>query len=117
MPDYRRIVRRSVRVCVLLVAVDLVVALLAMIIGRSPANAFGDLLLLEVAALFLAAGLLDLSSSVGMGQFRRAVMASKEESSPSKRRESEQHTLVFFVAGSILFAVTVLLTIRDLFLH
>lgn len=117
MPDHRKIVRRSLRVCVLLVAVDLVVALLSSIIGRSPASAFGNLLLLEVAALFIAAGLLDLSSSVGMSQFKRSVMSSKEEFSPSKRRESEQHTLVFFLAGSILFAATVLLTIYDLFLH
>jgi hypothetical protein len=117
MPDYRGILRRSLRVCGVLVVLDFVVALLVGIIGFSAADAFGDLLLLEVAAFFIGAGLLDLSSSVGMSQFRRAVTSSKEEFSPSKRSESEQHILVLFFVGSILFAATVLLTVYDLFLR
>jgi hypothetical protein len=96
---------------------NLAVAFLASLIGFAPIGAFGDILLVEVAALFIIAGLFDLGSSIGTTQFKKVVLSSKEEFSPGKRDKAEQHTIVLFIAGSILFVGTILLALFDLFLR
>ena len=111
------IVRRSLRICALLMCGNLAVAFLASLIGFGPIGVIGDILLMEAAALFIIAGLLDLGSSIGSTQFKRLVLSSKEGFSPSKREKAEHHTIVLFIAGSIFFAATILLAVFDLFLR
>lgn len=109
--------RRSLRICALLICGNLAVAFVASLMGFSPTGVFGDILLAEAAALFIIAGLFDLGSSIGTTQFRKVVLSSKEEFSASRRNKAEQHTIVFFMAGSILFAGTILLAVFDMFLR
>jgi hypothetical protein len=76
-----------------------------------PYEVLGDLLLIETAALFLAAGIIDFGSSLGFLQFRRTMSPSTKRFPVSKRKDSERHALVLVFSGSILFGVLVLLAI------
>jgi ABC-type phosphate transport system permease subunit len=73
----------------------------------------GDLLLIETAALFLMAGIVDFGSSLGFVQFRRTMSSSKESFSltSSERKDSEKRALVFVFSGATLFLILVLLAI------
>lgn len=107
--------RRSVTCASALVAVDVTVALLPFFswIDVSSAAVLGDLLLFEVAMLFMVAGVIDISSSAGMTGFRK-LFSSSVEYSTVKRREAERHVVVFILTGVFLLAAMIVLAIFDL---
>lgn len=74
-------------------------------------SVLGDLLLIESAALFLVAGLIDFGSSLGFVQFRRVMSSSTELFSASKRKDSESRALALIFSGATLFGVLVFLAI------
>jgi len=71
----------------------------------------GDSMLVEVAILFIIAGLLDFYSSIGAVQFRKAMLGSQQEYSASAHKEAEKKASVFFLSGLILLMVLILLAL------
>jgi len=114
MLTYSQVLRRSVKIGAFLGILDLGAALFSTFFGFSPSAILGNLLLLEIAVLFIAAGLLEFSSSIGMVQFKRVVLSSKEEFSGTRRKETERSALVYVLAGLILLAVMILLALVDI---
>ncbi len=114
MLTYTQVLHRSVKVSAFLGIVDLGAALLSTFFEFSPSAMLGNLLLLEIALLFILAGLLDFSSSIGMVQFKRVVLSSKDEFSGTRRKEAERSALVYVFAGLILLAVMILLALADI---
>jgi hypothetical protein len=112
---YAAIVVRSLKIGAVLFIIDVVAAFLpfSKMIDMSPIGVIGDMLLVEVAALFIIAGVLDFASSIGMTQFRKVFLSSKEEYSPEKRRQTERTAMVYLFAGLILLSAMVLLMIYD----
>ncbi len=96
--------------------VDLVASVVSILLTFSPSGILGDLLLLEVAALFITAGLIDFSSSAALVQVRRALLSSSEQFSSSKRKDTERKAMVLVFAGSILLAAMIVLALSDLWL-
>jgi hypothetical protein len=112
---YAAIVIRSLKIGAALFVIDSIAGFLpfSKMIDMSPIGVIGDLLLVEVAALFILAGILDFASSVGMTQFRKVFLSSKEDYSPDKRRQTERTALVYLIAGLILLFAMILLMIYD----
>jgi hypothetical protein len=112
---YTAIVVRSLKIGAALFVIDIVIAFLpfSKMIDMTPIGVTGDLLLIEVAALFIIAGVLDFASSIGMTQFRKVLLSSKEDYSPDKRRQTERTAMVYLVAGVILLFAMILLMIYD----
>ena len=98
---------RSVRLALGLLVSDGLAAYGLTFLGYRLIEVMGDLMLVEVALLFLLAGLLDFSSSVGAAQFRKTIMGSKDGYSSSKHKETEKKAAVFFLAGLIMFLMLV----------
>jgi hypothetical protein len=94
-----------------MLAVDCVGAYLLTFVKYAFIEVIGDLMLGEVAVLFILAGLLDFGSSIGMIQFRRVVLASKEGYSSSKHKESERKASVLCLTGLFLFSILIVATI------
>lgn len=115
MLTYTDVVRRSVVCAGILLAVDVAVALLPFFtwIDSSTIAIIGDLLLVEVALLFIGAGILDFISSAGMTGFRKLFSSSVEYSS-TRRKEIERHAMVFLATALILLATMILLAVHDL---
>ena len=108
------ILRRSLKIAAALAVMDLTAAYFSSLADLSPIGVMGDMLLIEVAVLFLLGGLVDFASSLGVIQFRKVVFSSKDEYSAQKRKETEQTASVFIVAGILLVAVMILLTLYRL---
>lgn len=92
----------------------LVIDLLASLLLQNyvnPFKVFGDLLLIETAALFLTAGIIDFGSSLGFVQFRKAMASSKEPFSAATRKDMERRALVFVASGSTLLGLLVLFAV------
>jgi hypothetical protein len=117
MLTYAQVIRRSMKYAGILLAGDVAVALLPFFtwIESSRIGMIGDLLLVEVAVLFIMAGILDISSSGGMTGFRK-LFSSNIEYSAVKRKESERHAMVFLIAGSLLLAAMIALATYDLWI-
>ena len=107
---------RALKVAAFLLLADSVIALLpfSTMIDLSPIGVMGDLMLAEVATLFIIAGILDFSSSIGMAQFRKTFLSSKEDYSPEIRKEKERTAVVFLFTGLVLLAAMVLLMVYNL---
>lgn len=71
----------------------------------------GDFMLVEVAVLFLLAGLLDFSSSIGAVEFRKTILGSKQEYSSSAHKDAERKASVFFLGGMILLSMLIIMAI------
>jgi hypothetical protein len=114
MLTYTDVVRRSAKYACLLLAGDVVIALLPFStwIESSSMGTIGDLLLVEVALLFTGAGILDIGSSAGMTGFRKLFSPSTEYS-VSKRREIERHVMVFLATALLLLAAMIALAMYD----
>ena len=67
----------------------------------------GDLLLFEIAVLFVLAGILDISYSLGTVQFRKALSSSKESFSIERRKIMEKQALAFVASGVTLMCILV----------
>jgi hypothetical protein len=108
MLTFLRILSRSLLIAAGAILGDGLVAYGMGLFGFSFVEAIGDLMLVEVAILFLVAGLIDFSSSVGAVQFRRAVLGSKQDYSQPAHKEAERKAAVLVLAGLFMF---VLLTV------
>ncbi len=114
MSAHRHTFRTALRVAFLLLLADLVASVVSILLTLSPSGILGDLLLLEVAALFLTAGLIDFSSSAALLHVRRALLSSTEQFSSSKRKDTERRAMVLVFAGLILLAAMIVLALTDL---
>jgi len=114
MLSYLDVVRRSLKSACVLLAADAGIAFLPFWsrIDFSRVGVVGDLLLVEVAALFVGAGILDISSSVGMAGLRK-LLSLDVEYSPAKRKKVERNAMVFLLTGFLLFVAMILLATWD----
>ena len=113
MLTFSEILRRSILLNVVLLAIDAVAAYFFALFKYSFVESFGDMILVEVAILFVLAGLMDFGSSIGMAQFRKVFSSSKESYSASKRKDSERRAFVFLFAGLILFSILIAAAIYE----
>jgi len=113
MLSFLAILRKSLQLVVAMLALDCVAAYLLTLLKYAFIEVIGDLMLGEVAILFIVAGLLDFGSSIGMIQFRRVVLASKEIYSSSKHKESERRASVLCLTGLFLFLILIAATIYE----
>ena len=112
MLTFSEILRRSILLDMVLLAIDGVAAFFALF--KYPfVESIGDMMLVEVAILFVLAGLMDFGSSIGMAQFKKVFSSSKESYSASKRKDSERRALVFLFAGLILFLILIAAAIYE----
>jgi hypothetical protein len=111
MLTFLTILGRSLRIAGSFLAVDAVAAYGLTVLSYGFIEIFGDSMLVEIAILFIIAGLLDFSSSIGAVQFRRTILGSKQEYSSSAHKEAEKKASVFFLSGVILFLVLVALAV------
>jgi len=101
------LVSSSLRIVGVLMLVDCVVAYGTLSLDFSFTGVLGDLVLVEGAILFLAAGLIDLSSSITAAEFRKTIFHTEEGYSSRAHKEAEKRALSFFLAGVIMFAILV----------
>jgi hypothetical protein len=99
----------------ILLGLDVLVALLPFSawIESSQIGVIGDLLLVEIAVLFIVGGIFEIGSSAGMMGFRK-LFSPNMEYSASKRKEAERRAMVFLVAGFLLLVVMITLATYDL---
>src|SRR5208282_3673860 len=109
MLTFLTILGRSLRIAGGLLVADGLAAYSLTFLSYRFIETIGDSMLIEVAILFLLAGLLDFYSSVGAVQFRKVVLGSKQEYSSSAHKEAEKKALVFFLGGVILLLMLIVL--------
>ena len=116
MLTYAAVLKRALKIAAVLLLADSAIALVpfSILIDMSPIGVLGDLMLVEAAALFIMAGILDFASSVGMAQFRKTFLSSKEDYSPEKRKEKERTAMIFLFTGLLLLGLMILLMAYDL---
>ena len=114
MDSYSQAVKRSLKIAVIILLANLVGAFSSILLGFSPYEVFGNLLLVETATLFIIAGVLDFGSSAGIAKLREIIFHSKEGFSPTKRKENELGAVTFIIAGLILMIIMILITVVDL---
>ena len=105
------ILGRSMRIAGVLLVADGLAAYGLTFLSYRFIEIMGDSMLIEVAILFIIAGLLDYSSSIGAVQFRKTILGSKQEYSSSAHKEAEKKASVFFLGGVILLFSLVLLAL------
>jgi uncharacterized membrane protein len=108
MLSFRQVLWRSLRIVCLILAVDGAVAYLLALLKYSFIESIGDIMLVEVAVLFILAGLIDFRYSVGMAQIKKVLVGSRDDYSASKHKDSERRALVFVIVGLILFIILIL---------
>ena len=111
MLTFLTILGRSLRIAGGLLFADGVAAYGLTFLSYRFIETIGDSMLIEVAILFLMAGLLDFSSSIGAVQFRKTILGSKQEYSSSAHKEAEKKAAVFFLGGVILLLMLVVLAL------
>jgi hypothetical protein len=99
---------RSVRIVAGLMAVDFLVSYALTLLSYAFVETLGDFMLFEAAILFILAGLLDFTSSIGGTQFRKVILGSREDYSSSKHKEAERKAAVFFIGGFVLLLLLVI---------
>ena len=114
MLTFPKILGRSLLIAAGAMLVDGLGSYAATLFGFSFVEVMGDLMLVEVAALFLIAGLIDFSSSVGAAHLRRAMLGSKQEYSSLAHKEAGQKALVLVLSGTFMFAVLIVFAIAVL---
>jgi hypothetical protein len=108
-----RVLRSSLQLTLVLLAVDGGVAYVLTILHYTLVESLGDLMLAEVAVLFILAGVLDFASSIGVAQFRKTFLGSKQGYSSSKHKASHQSASVLLITGLILLAILIVATVYD----
>ena len=111
MLTFLRIIGRSLLVAAGVIVGDGLVTYGIALFGFSFVEVIGDLMLVEVAILFLVAGLIDFASSVGSVQFRKSILGSKQEYSQSAHKEAERKAAVLVLAGVFMFIVLTVVAI------
>jgi hypothetical protein len=105
MLTFLRIIGRSLLIAAGAMIADGLVAYGTVLLGFSFVEIIGDLMLVEVAILFLVAGLVDFGSSVAAVQFRKTVLGSRQEYSQSAHKEAERRAAVLVLAGVFMFVI------------
>jgi len=111
MLTFLTILGRSLRVTVGLLVADSLAAYSLTFVSYRFIEIIGDSMLIEVAILFIIAGLFDFSSSIGAVQLRKTILGSKQEYSSSRHKEAEKKASVFFLSGAILLLALVILAL------
>ncbi|MGP8070107.1 MAG: hypothetical protein ACLP5V_09475, partial [Candidatus Bathyarchaeia archaeon] len=101
----------SMRIAGVLLVADGLVAYGLTFLSYRFIEIIGDSILIEVAILFVVAGLLDFSSSIGAVQFRKTILGSKEAYSSSAHKETEKKAAVFLLGGVILLLALAILAL------
>ena len=114
MLTFPKILGRSLLIAAGAMLVDGLVASAATLFGFSFIEIMGDLMLVEVAVLFLMAGLVDFSGSVGATQLRKVVFGSGQYS-PAAHKEAGRKALVFVLGGTFLFVILIAFAAAMLF--
>ena len=104
---------RSVRLALILLVADGLAAYGLTFLSFRFIEIMGDLMLIEVAILFVLAGLLDVGTSIGAAQFRKTILGSKEGYSSSKHKDAERTALLYFLGGMILFLILIVFAIYE----
>jgi len=110
MLTFLRLLAKSLLIAAVLLVSDGVAAYGFTFLSYRFIETLGDMMLIEVAVLFIIAGLVDFYSSVGAVQFRM-ILGSKQEYSSSGHKDAEKKALVFLIAGVILLSVMVTLAL------
>ena len=108
MLTFPKILGRSLLVAAAAILGDGLVSIGMSSLGYSFVEVQGDLMLVEVAILFLVAGLIDFASSVGAVEFRKTLLHSKQEYSQSAHKEAGRRALVLVIAGILILGVLIL---------
>jgi hypothetical protein len=103
MLTFLKILRSALLLSGAFLTVDGLAAFLLISMHYTFIETFGDLALVEVAVLFILAGLVDFASSVGMAQLRKSFVRGEKGYSASKHKESERQAAILIVAGVVLF--------------
>ena len=74
-----------------------------------PFETFGDMLLVEIALLFLIAGFSDFGTSLAFAEFRKLVFGYKEAYSLQRRKDAERRALAFVGSGVTLLIILIIL--------
>jgi hypothetical protein len=114
MLSFPQILRRSLQLVGVILVVDGVIAYFMTLFNYSLIESLGDMILVEVAFLFIFAGLIDFRYSIGMAQVKKIVIGSNEDYSASKHRDSERRALVFVFTGLILFMILIVAAVYQL---
>jgi len=107
MLTFPRILLRSLLVAAGAILSDGLVSFLLASFGVSFIETMGDLMLVEIAGLFLVAGIVEFSYSIGGAGLRKTVLGSKDEFSRSAHIEAGRKALVLILAGIFLFVVLI----------
>lgn len=104
---------RSVRLALVLLVADGLAAYGLTFLSYRFIEVMGDLMLIEVAILFVFAGMLDFFTSIGAAQFRKTILGSKEGYSSSKHKEAEKTALVYFLGGLLIFLMLIVFALYE----
>ena len=110
MLTYTQVLLRSLKISASLLLINVLTTFLVRDVVY-PLEIFGDMLLVEIALLFLLAGFVDFGTSVALVQFRKSVFASKETFSAEKRKEAERRAIALVGSGLILLAILIILAV------
>ena len=114
MLTFPKILARSVLITGCAVLSDALTSYVTSFLGISFVEVIGDLMLVEVAILFVVAGIIDFSSSVGASHLRKALLGSKQEFSALTHKEAERKALVLVLAGAFMFLIVVVIAVAVL---
>jgi len=104
---------RSARLALVLLFADGLAAYGLTFLGFHFIEVIGDLMLIEVAILFMLAGLLDFFTSIGAAQLRKILLGSKQGYSSSRHKEAEKKALVYFLGGLIIFLILIVFALYE----
>jgi len=107
MLTFPKILGRSIMIATGAMLVDGLGSYVATLFGFSFIEVMGDFMLFEVAVLFLLAGLIDFSSSVGAAHFGKALFGSSQEYSALAHKEAGRKALMLVLAGTFMFLILV----------
>jgi len=111
MLTFPKILGRSLLIAASAILSDGLVSFGVTFLGFSFIEIVGDLILVEVAILFLIAGIIDFSTSVGAAQFRKTVLGSKQEYSQPAHKEAGRRALVLVLAGTFMFVMLIAIAV------
>lgn len=115
LSSYRNALWRGLLLALTLIVVNTAFSTLATFSGLShaPLEFLGDLLFAEVGFLAILGGLVELSRSKGVHEFRRLAFGGEEQFSPEKYREASRSAIAFFSAALVLFLLLATLALLE----
>ena len=107
----------SLKIVLVLSAVNIALATVGSFSGFSARSTFGDLMIFEAAVCFIVGGLLDFAKSAGAIAIRRAIFRACKFAETKHTANSREAAIVFMIAGLLLLVGTISLVIYDLTFH